>query len=53
MKDNSSPFEWQDYAPDVIPLCVRWYCRYQLSCRDIEEVMRERGLKVDDSTVFR
>ncbi len=29
------------------------YCRYQLSYRDVEEMMRERGLEVDHSTVFR
>src|SRR5436309_3497934 len=29
------------------------YCRYQLSHRDVEEMMRERGLDVDHSTVFR
>ena len=34
-------------------MCVRWYCRYQLSYRDVEEMMRERGLDVDHSTVFR
>jgi transposase-like protein len=53
MKRNSSPFKWRHYAPDVILLCVRWYCRFQLSYRDIEEMMRERGLEVDHSTVFR
>jgi IS6 family transposase len=53
MNRNSSPFRWRHYAPDVILLCVRWYCRYQLSYRDIEEMMRERGLDVDHSTVFR
>jgi transposase-like protein len=37
----------------MILLCVRWYCRYQLSYRDVEEMMRERGLDVDHSTVFR
>ncbi|MBA3242782.1 MAG: IS6 family transposase [Acidobacteria bacterium] len=37
----------------IILLCVRWYCRYQLSYRDVEEMMRERGLDVDHSTVFR
>jgi transposase, IS6 family len=50
---KSSPFKWRHYAPDVILLCVRWYCRYQLSYRDVEEMMRERGLEVDHSTVFR
>jgi transposase-like protein len=34
-------------------LCVRWYCRYQLSYRDVEEMMRERGLGADHSTIFR
>jgi len=53
MNRNSSLFKWRHYAPDVILLCVRWYCRYQLSYRDIEEMMRERGLEVDHSTVFR
>jgi IS6 family transposase len=53
MNRNSSPFKWRHYAPDVILLRVRWYCRYQLSYRDVKEMMRERGLDVDHSTVFR
>jgi hypothetical protein len=53
MKRTSSPFKWQHYAPDVILLCVRWYCRYSLSYRDLEEMMRERGLPVDHVTIFR
>jgi IS6 family transposase len=52
MNRNSSPFKWRHYVPDVILLCVRWYYRYQLSYRDVEEMMRERGLDVDHSTVF-
>ena len=53
MKRSSSPFKWRHYAPDVILLCVRWYCRYSLSYRDLEEMMRERGLTVDHVTIFR
>ncbi len=53
MKHNSTPFKWRHYAPDVILLCVRWYCRYSLSYRDLEEMMRERGLRVDHVTVWR
>lgn len=53
MKHNSSPFKWRHFEPTIILLCVRWYCRFQLSYRDIEEMMRERGLDVDHSTVFR
>jgi transposase-like protein len=53
VKHNSSPFKWRHYEAEVILLCVRWYCRYQLSYRDVEEMMKERGLEVDHSTVFR
>jgi IS6 family transposase len=53
MKHNSSPFKWRHFEPELILLCVRWYCRYQLSYRDVEEMMRERGLDVDHSTIFR
>ena len=34
-------------------LCLRWYLRYSLSYRDLEEMMAERGLKVDHSMVAR
>src|SRR5215203_3711261 len=53
MKRNQSPFKWRHFEPTIILLCVRWYCRYSLSYRDIEEMMRERGLSVDHTTVFR
>jgi transposase, IS6 family len=32
---------------------VRWYLRYPLSYRDLEEMMLERGLSVDHTTVYR
>jgi transposase-like protein len=53
LKHNSSPFKWRHYELEIILLCVRWYLRYQLSYRDLEEMMRERGLTVDHSTIFR
>ena len=53
MKHNSAPFKWRHYQAEVILLCVRWYCRYALSYRDLEEMMQERGLSVDHSTVWR
>ena len=37
----------------MIVLCVRWYVRYPLSYRDLEEMMAERGLTVDHSTIAR
>ena len=40
-------FKWRHYEPEIILLCVRWYLRYALSYRDLEEMMRERNLTVD------
>jgi transposase-like protein len=37
----------------VIVVAVRWYLRYSLSYRDIEELLAERGVEVDHVTVFR
>lgn len=34
-------------------LCVRWYLRYSLSYRDLEEMMLNRGLSVDHTTIYR
>ena len=46
-------FKWRHFLPDVILLNVRWYCRYALSYRDLEEMMAERGVEVDHSTLNR
>ena len=48
-----SPFKWRQFEPELILLCVRWYLRYALSYRDLEEMMRERGLSVDHTTIYR
>jgi len=37
----------------VIVLAVRWYLRYTWSYRDVEELLAERGLVVDQVTVYR
>ncbi len=39
--------------PEIILLNVRWYCRYPLSYRDLEEMMVERGVEVDHATINR
>jgi transposase-like protein len=39
------------YPLDVILVCVRWYVAYALSLRNLEEMMAERGVNVDHSTV--
>ena len=47
-----SPFKWRHFEAEIILLCVRWYVRYSLSYRDLEEMMAERGLRVDHSTIY-
>src|SRR5215471_9239517 len=37
----------------IILLCVRWYLRYSLTYRDLEEIMAERNLFVDHVTIWR
>jgi transposase-like protein len=39
------------FPPDVIVLAVRWYLRFGLSFRDVEELLAERGIQVDHVTV--
>jgi transposase-like protein len=48
-----SAFAGYRFPADVIVVGVRWYLRYGLSYRDIEELLAERGIEVDHVTVFR
>ena len=41
------------FRPDVITVAIRWYLRYGLSYRDVEELLTERGIEVDHVTIFR
>ena len=41
------------FPPDVIAVAVRWYLRYGLSYRDVEELLAERGIVVDHVTIYR
>jgi transposase-like protein len=41
------------FPPEVIILAVRWYLRYGLSYRDVEELLAERGITVDHVTIYR
>jgi transposase, IS6 family len=54
MKSCRPPLFWKrKFEPHVIVTCVRWYCRFALSLRDLEELMAERGLAVDHTTIWR
>lgn len=46
-------FRGRHFDEVIIILCVRWYLRYSLSYRDLEEMMAERGLAVDHVTIWR
>ncbi|MEM1368388.1 MAG: IS6 family transposase [Cyanobacteria bacterium P01_H01_bin.15] len=50
---QSALFKWKHFQPEIILLNVRWYTRYSLSYRGLEEMMGERGLSVDHSTINR
>ena len=46
-------FRGRHFEDVTIILCVRWYLRYSLSYRDLEEMMAERGLSVDHVSIWR
>ena len=46
-------FKWRHFQKEIILLLVRWYLSYSLSYRDLEEMMLERGINVDHSTINR
>src|SRR3546814_4477430 len=46
-------FKWRHFQGDVILWAVRWYCRYPISYRDLEEMLAERGISVDHTTIHR
>jgi transposase-like protein len=48
-----SAFAGLRFPPDVIVVAVRWYLRFGLSYRDVEELLTERGVEVDHVTVYR
>jgi IS6 family transposase len=50
---GGSAFVGFRFPPEVIMLAVRWYLRYGLSYRDLEELLAERGIGVDHVTLVR
>ena len=45
-------FSGRHFPRDIILWAVRWYCRYGVSYRDLEEMMTERGVPVDHTTIL-
>ena len=52
-KNRPALFRGRHFEDVIIILCVRWYLRYSLSYRDLEEMMAERGLSVDHVIIWR
>ena len=46
-------FKHRHFKYDIIIWPVRWYCKYGISYRDLEEMLTERGVEVDHSTIYR
>ena len=46
-------FKRRHFKNDIIIWAVRWYCKYGISYRDLEQMLEERGIKVDHSTINR
>ena len=49
---SSAPVGYR-FPREVITVAVRWYLRYGLSYRDVEELLAERGVDVDHVTIYR
>src|SRR4051812_9673558 len=48
-----SDFRGRHFEGEIVLWAVRWYCRYGVSYRDLEQMMGERGVSVDHSTIYR
>jgi transposase-like protein len=51
--EKQNLFKWKHYQPDIILLTVRWYLGYNLSFRNVVEMMEERGLSMAHTTIMR
>ncbi len=52
-RERPTLFKRRHFEAEIIVLCVRWYLRYPLSFRQLEEIMVERNLRVDHVTIWR
>ncbi len=48
-----NPFKGRHFQRDIILWAVRWYCKYGISYRELQEMLVERGVNVDHSTIYR
>ena len=48
-----SDFKGRHFEGEIVLWAVRWYCRHGVSYRYLEQMMGERGVSVDHSTIYR
>jgi len=53
MATRPTIFKWRQTELALILCAVRWYLRYSLSLRDVEELLEEGGLEADHTTIWR
>jgi len=46
-------FSYRQFLPEVILQCLRWYLRYPINYRNLEEMITEKGVEVDHITLYR
>ena len=46
-------FKWKHFVGEIILQTIRWYLKYPLNYRNLKEMMAERGIKVDHTTIMR
>ncbi|KAF1366501.1 IS6 family transposase [Yokenella regensburgei] len=46
-------FKGRHFQRDIILWAVRWYCKYGISYRELQEMLAERGVNVEHSTIYR
>src|ERR687889_288125 len=52
-RNRPAEFKGRHFEAEIIVLCVRWYLRFGLSLRNLEELMAERNVSVDHVTIWR
>jgi IS6 family transposase len=53
MVKREHPFKGRQFTSEVILWAVRWYLQFPISYRDLELMLRDRGVSVDHKTVYR
>jgi len=51
--NTSKYFKDRHYTQEFILMCVRWYCTYPISYRNLEKIVQELGIDVDHTTIYR